>query len=98
LVYGRPAFLGVDVVDSSPAGGASFGAGPGFGPTAATSNRTSGVVVAALDPASPAARADTESGDVITAVDGQATATTAALSNVIEAGWPRLKNRDKSSA
>jgi serine protease Do len=51
-------------------------------------NRTSGVVVAALDPASPAARADIESGDVITAVDGQATATTAALSNVIEAKEP----------
>ncbi len=65
---------------------------------ASTPNRTSGVVVAALDPASPAARADIESGDLITAVDGQATATTAALSNVIEAGWPRLKHLDKSSA
>jgi S1-C subfamily serine protease len=36
-------------------------------------------------PASPAARAGIESGDVISAVNGQATATTAALSNVIEA-------------
>ena len=57
LVYGRQAFLGADVVDSSPAGGASFGAGPGFGPVTSTANRTPGVVVAALDPASPAARA-----------------------------------------
>ncbi len=88
LVYGRQAFLGADVVDSSPAGGASFGAGPGFGPVTSTANRTPGVVVAALDPASPAARAGIESGDVITAVNGQATATTAALSNVIEAKKP----------
>ena len=88
LVYGRQAFLGADVVDSSPAGGVSFGAGPGFGPVTSTPNRTSGVVVAALDPASPAARAGIESGDVITAVNGQATATTAALSNVIEAKKP----------
>ena len=36
-------------------------------------------------PAGPAARAGIESGDVISAVNGQATATTAALSNVIEA-------------
>ncbi len=88
LVYGRQAFLGVDVVDSSPAGGASFGAGPGFGPVASTPNRSAGVVVAALDPASPAARAGIETGDVITAVNGQATATTAALSNAIEAKKP----------
>jgi S1-C subfamily serine protease len=88
LVYGRQAFLGVDVVDSSPAGGASFGAVPGFGPVTSTPNRTAGVVVAALDPASPAARAGIQSGDVITAVNGQATATTAALSNVIEAKKP----------
>jgi S1-C subfamily serine protease len=88
LVYGRQAFLGVDVVDSSPAGGASFGPGPGVGPVASTPNRTAGVVVAGLDPDSPAARAGIGSGDVITAVNGQATATTAALSNVIEAKKP----------
>jgi len=40
---------------------------------------------AGASPASPAARAGIESGDVISAVNGQATATTAALSNVIEA-------------
>jgi serine protease Do len=39
-------------------------------------------------PPAPAARADIESGDVITAVDGEATTTTAALSNVIEAEEP----------
>ena len=55
---------------------------------ASTPNRTPGVVVAAVDPASPAATAGIESGDVITAVNGRATATTAALSNVIEAKKP----------
>ncbi len=88
LVYGRQAFLGVDVVDSSLAGGVSFGAGPGFGPVASTPNRTHGVIVAAVDPASPAATVGIESGDVITAVNGQATATTTALSNAIEAKKP----------
>jgi S1-C subfamily serine protease len=88
LVYGRQAFLGVDVVDSSPAGGASFSAGPGSGPMASTANRTPGVVVAAVDPGSPAAAVGFESGDVITAAGGKATATTAALSNVIEAKKP----------
>lgn len=43
-----------------------------------------GVIVAAVDPASPAATVGIESGDVITAVNGRATATTTALSNVIE--------------
>jgi S1-C subfamily serine protease len=82
LVYGRQAFLGVDVVDSSPAGGV------GFGSAATTPTATPGVVVAAVDPTSPAAGAGIESGDVITAVDGQATATTTALSNAVEAKKP----------
>jgi S1-C subfamily serine protease len=41
------------------------------------------VVVAAVDPGSPAARAGIASGDVITAIDGHPTPTTAALSRLI---------------
>jgi len=88
LVYGRQAFLGVEVVDRSQAGGVNFGFGFGFNPVASTPNGTPGVVVAAVGPASPAATAGLQSGDVITAVDGHATATTTALSKVIEAKKP----------
>jgi S1-C subfamily serine protease len=86
LVYGRQAFLGVDVVDSSQAGGVGFGFG--VGSVASTPNGTPGVVVAAVDPASPAFSVGIESGDVITAVNGQPTVTTTALSNAIEAKQP----------
>ena len=86
LVYGRQAFLGVEVVDSSQAGGVGFGFG--FGSVASTPNGTPGVVATAVDPGSPAANAGIESGDVITAVNGQATATTTALSNAVEAKKP----------
>jgi S1-C subfamily serine protease len=86
LVYGRQAFLGLEVVDSSQAGGVGFGFG--FGSVASTPNSTPGVVVAAVDPASPAANAGIESGDVITAVNGHATATTTELSNAVEAKKP----------
>jgi S1-C subfamily serine protease len=85
LVYGRQGFLGVEVVDSSAAGGVDFGFGFGLNPIASTPNGTPGVVVAAVDPGSAAARAGLVSGDVITSVDGQATATTPALSKAIEA-------------
>jgi S1-C subfamily serine protease len=87
LVYGRQAFLGLQVAGSSQAGSASFGASPGFRPVASTPDGTPEVVVTAVDPTSPASRAGIESGDVITAVNGQA-ATTTALSNVIEAKKP----------
>jgi S1-C subfamily serine protease len=56
----------------------SFGA-----PVEATPNGTRGVVVAAVAPGSPAAKAGIVSGDVITAIDGHATRTTAALSRLI---------------
>jgi S1-C subfamily serine protease len=88
LVYGRQAFLGVEVVDSSAAGGVNFGFGYGLNPIASTPNGTPGVVIAAVDPGSAAATAGLVSGDVITAIDGQATATTSALSKVIEAKKP----------
>jgi S1-C subfamily serine protease len=88
LVYGRQAFLGVEVVDSSEAGGVNFGFGPGLNPIASTPNGTPGVVIAAVDPGTAAATAGLVSGDVITAVDGQATATTSALSKAIEAKKP----------
>jgi S1-C subfamily serine protease len=88
LVYGRQAFLGVEVVDSSQAGGVNFGFGSGLNPIASTPNGTPGVVVAAVDPGSAAAGAGLESGDVITAVDGHSTATTTALSKVVEAKEP----------
>jgi S1-C subfamily serine protease len=94
LVFGRTPFLGVEVVDSSEVGsglnpfgpfGSPFGFGFGFGPVATTPNGTPGVVVAAVDPNSPAASAGIVSGDVITACDGQATATTTSLSKVVDA-------------
>ena len=88
LVYGRQAFLGVEVVDSSAAGGVNFGFGFGLNPIASTPNGTPGVVIAAVDPGSAAATAGLVSGDVITAVDGQATATTSALSKAIAAKKP----------
>lgn len=94
FVYGRQAFLGVEVVDSSQVSGASgtsgnpFGFGFGFGPIATTPNGAPGVVVAAVDPGSGAAKAGLVSGDVITAVDGTATPTTTALSRVITSHKP----------
>ena len=94
LVLGRSAFLGVEVVDSSEVNsainsfGSPFGFGFGLGPVATTPNGTPGVVVAAVDPNSPAGNTGIESGDVITAVDGQATTTTSALSKVIDAHKP----------
>ena len=97
LVYGRQAFLGVEVVDSSAFGsgtnssgpfGDPFGFGFGFGPIASTPNGAPGVVIAAVDPKSPAARARLASGDVITAISGHATPTTTALSKVVRAHRP----------
>jgi S1-C subfamily serine protease len=82
FVYGRPAFLGVEVVDSSqvssnPSGMGPFGFGAsGVGPSAPT---TPGVVVEAVDPDGGAARAGVQAGDEITAVDGKAVTTTTAL-------------------
>jgi len=97
LVFGRPAFLGIEVVDSSEVGTGitsvgpfanPFGFGFGFGPVVATPNGAAGVVVAAVDPNSAAASAGIQSGDVITAVDGQPTPSTSALSSVIDAHTP----------
>lgn len=88
LVYGRQAFLGVEVVDSSAASGMNFGFGFGLNPIASTPNGTPGVVIAAVGPGSAAATAGLVSGDVITAIDRQATATTSALSKAIEAKKP----------
>ena len=88
LVYGRQAFLGVEVVDSSAASGMNFGFGFGLNPIASTPNGTPGVVIAAVHPGSAAATAGLVSGDVITAIDRQATATTSALSKAIEAKKP----------
>lgn len=97
FVYGRQAFLGVEIVDSSSIGsgtnpfgsfGDPFGFGFGFGPIASTPNGAPGVVIAAVDPKSPAARAGLVSGDVITAVSGHATPTTTALSKVVRAHRP----------
>ncbi len=86
LVFGRTPFLGVEVVDSSQV---SDGEGLfGFGPVATTPNGTPGVVVAAVDPSSPAADAGIVSGDVITGIDGHATPTTTALAKVIDALKP----------
>ncbi len=93
-IYGRQAFLGVEVVDSSQVSGSSgtsgspFGSGTGLGPIATTPNGVAGVVVAAVDPGSGAAKAGLVSGDVITAVDGTATTTTQALSKLIQAHQP----------
>lgn len=97
LVYGRQPFLGVEVVDSSQVGsglnpfgpfGNPFGFGFGFGPVETTPNGTPGVVVSAVDPNSPAAKAGIGTGDVITAVEGQSTPTTTELSKVIDAHSP----------
>jgi S1-C subfamily serine protease len=97
LVYGRTPFLGIEIVNSSEIGngvnpfgpfGNPFGFGFGLGPVATTPNGTPGVVVAAVDPNSAAANAGIQSGDVITALDGQATPTTTALSKVIDTHKP----------
>jgi S1-C subfamily serine protease len=84
LVYGRAAFLGIEIVDSSEIGGFGYG----LTPVAATPNGTPGVVVTAVDPGSPAANAGIESGDVIISMGTQATPTTAALSKAIQAKKP----------
>ena len=97
IVYGRQAFLGVEVIDSSEIGsginpygpfGNPFGFGYGFGPVATTPNGTPGIVIAAVDPNSAAARAGLHSGDVIMAVDGEATPTTTALSKIMQQQKP----------
>jgi S1-C subfamily serine protease len=93
LVFGRRPFLGVEILNSSQAANAAspfgaFGNPFGPGPVAATPHGTHGVVVAAVDPGSPAARAGITSGNVITAVDGHATPTTAALSRQVSAHKP----------
>jgi S1-C subfamily serine protease len=92
LVFGRRPFLGVEIVSSSQAAKAAspFGAFGPFGPGAAATSPhgTHGVVVAAVDPGSPAARARITSGDVITAIDRHATPTTAALSRQVAAHKP----------
>lgn len=90
LLFGRTPFLGVEVVDSSQVNNGSdpFGSPFGLGPVATTPNGTPGVVVAAVDPNSPADNAGIVSGDVITAINGHATPTTTALSKVIEALKP----------
>lgn len=97
IVYGRQAFLGVEVVDSSEIASGNnpfgpfanpFGFGSGFGPVATTPNGTPGIVIAAVDPHSAAAGAGLQSGDVIMAVDNKATPTTAALSNIMRTKRP----------
>ena len=103
LVYGRPTFLGVEVVSSSQAtsnpfglgfgsfgfgsfGFGSFGANPfGLGPSTPTKP---GVVVEAVDPGSGAANAGLQAGEEITAVDGTAVRTPAALSKVVKSHKP----------
>jgi S1-C subfamily serine protease len=83
FIYGRGAFLGVEVVNSSQVSSNPFGVGPfgfggmGVGPSAPTEP---GVVVEALDPNGAAARAGVQAGDEITAVDGKAVTTSTALS------------------
>jgi S1-C subfamily serine protease len=97
LVYGRTAFLGIEVVNSSQLGdgvnpygsfGNPFGFGYGYSPIGSSPDGTPGVVVAAVDPGSPAAKAGVVSGDVITTVDGTATPTTSALSKILDAKRP----------
>ena len=97
IVYGRQAFIGIEVIDSSEIGsginpygpfGNPFGFGYGFGPVATTPNGTPGIVIAAVDPNSAAARAGLRSGDVIMAVDGEATPSTTALSKIMQAKKP----------
>jgi S1-C subfamily serine protease len=96
LVFGRTAFLGVEVVDSSEYSSGTnpftnpdpYGFGFGLGPVASTPNGTPGVVVAAVDPGSAAATVGIVSGDVITALDGSSTPTTTALSKAIDVHRP----------
>ena len=93
LVFGRRPFLGIEIVNSSQAANAAspfgaFGNPFGPGPIATTPSGTRGVIIAAVDPGSPAARAAITSGDVIIAVDGHATPTTAALSRQVSAHKP----------
>ncbi|MGC8628443.1 MAG: S1C family serine protease [Acidimicrobiales bacterium] len=88
IVYGRQAFLGVEIIDSSEVGGFGIGFSFGLGPIATTPNGTPGVVVAAVDPGSPAAKAGIQSGDVITAAGGKATPTTTALGAIIKTYKP----------
>lgn len=96
LIFGRRPFLGVEIVNSSQAANAASPFGPlggfgspfGPGPAAATPGRGRGALVAAVDPGSPAARAGITSGDVITAIGGHPTPTTAALSRQLGAHRP----------
>src|SRR5579859_4142409 len=93
LIYGRRPFLGIEIASSSQAANAASPFGPfgnpfGLGPAAATPSGTRGVIVAAVDPGSPAARAGIANGDVITAVGGHPTPTNAALSRQIAAHRP----------
>src|SRR5579875_1228601 len=89
FVYGRQTWLGVEVVDSSQVGNFGFSSPFGFpfpfglGPVVTTPSGAPGVVVAAVDPGSPAAKAGLQSGYVITAVDGKATPNTTALSKAV---------------
>ncbi|MDA8302883.1 MAG: trypsin-like peptidase domain-containing protein [Actinomycetota bacterium] len=91
FVYGRSAFLGVEVVDSSQVSSNPFGFGPfgfgafGVGPSAPTKP---GVVVEEVDPDGGAASAGIQAGDEITAVDGKAVTTTSALSKDITSHKP----------
>ena len=98
LVYGRPTFLGVAVVSSSQAtsnpfgpgfgsfGFGSFGVNPfGLGPSTPTKP---GLVVEAVGPGSGAANAGLQAGEEITAVDGTAVSTPAALSKVVKSHKP----------
>jgi S1-C subfamily serine protease len=84
FVYGRAAFLGVEVIDSSALGGFGYG----LVPIGTTPSGTPGVVVTAVDPGSPADSSGVASGDVITAVDGHATPSTSALSKLMHAKRP----------
>jgi S1-C subfamily serine protease len=93
LVFGRRPFLGVEITSSSQAANAASPFGPfgnpfGLGPAANAPSGIRGVIVAAVDPGSPAARAGITSGDVITAIDGHATPTATALSRQIGAHRP----------
>jgi S1-C subfamily serine protease len=93
LVFGRRPFLGVEIINRSQAANAlsplsPFGNPFGPGPAATTPGGARGVIVAAVDPGSPAARAGITSGDVITAVDGHVTPTTTDLSRQIGAHRP----------
>src|SRR5207244_12877134 len=67
---------------------AELGGPFGLGPATNLPSGTRGVIVAAVDPGSPAARAGITSGDVITAGGGHPTPTTAALSRQTGAHRP----------